>query len=420
MSKLWLVIRREYLYNIRRKSFLWGAFGTPLFIVAMWGAIILLTGNDSTTTSDLNQLGYVDNAGIIMTDTLPDSIFTFIRYADEEEAQAALTAEQIDAYYVIAADYMASGAVQRYANGDAPDGANFDLRLLLITNLSAGLETPFPAERLLNPSPDFRIQMQDTGREMASTGLVVLLMLPLFFAIMFSIAGQTTGSFLMNGLSQEKTNRIMEILVTTITPMQMLLGKVIGLGLLGLTQVTIWVVAVVGILTLGPQIESLAFLDGISVPPDLIFYGIIYFILGYFFNGSILAAIGVVAGSEQQSNQYAAIVNLTGYLIPIFLLTSFIQDSNGVIPVILSIVPITAPLSMIVRVGLGAVPAWQLVASIGLLTISTVIVAWASAKVFRWGLLMYGKKFSLRDLSGVILGNREMGVTKAESQEVTA
>ncbi|PJF20462.1 MAG: hypothetical protein CUN56_16055 [Phototrophicales bacterium] len=112
----------------------------------------------------------------------------------------------------------------------------------------------------------------------------------------------------------------------------------------------------------------------------------------------------MLASSEQQSNQYAALVNLPGYLIPLFLLTEFIRDSNSTLSTVLSLIPITAPVSMTIRVGLGAVPLWQIALGVLLLLLTIFVATWGSSKVFRWGLLLYGKKITPREIIQVIRG----------------
>jgi len=237
-----------------------------------------------------------------------------------------------------------------------------------------------------------------------------------FFAILFTIAVQTTSSFLVNGLVQEKTNRIMEILVTSISPMQLLLGKILGLGTLGFTQVGVWVIVAAGFYVFGPQIEFLSIFEGVALPVDLILVGVLYFIMGYFFVASILAGIGVIAGSEQQGNQYAVIITMSGYFVNLFVLTRFIEDPNGTVPTILSMIPFTAPMAMVIRVGFTAVPLPEIALSLAILFVSTLIVAWAAGKVFRWGLLLYGKKITPRDILSVIRGQPEPGVTATDLQ----
>jgi ABC-2 type transport system permease protein len=142
---------------------------------------------------------------------------------------------------------------------------------------------------------------------------------------------------------------------------------------------------------------------------------LIYFMLNYFLLASLMAGIGAVVGAEQESRQVGGIISLI-VVIPFFFFSSFISDPNGTAPLVLSLIPLTAPISVILRMSFGTIPAWQLALSLAILLISTIIVAWGSGRVFRWALLMYGKRPTPRELLRAIRGSSQMG-TVAASQE---
>ena len=154
---------------------------------------------------------------------------------------------------------------------------------------------------------------------------------------------------------------------------------------------------------IGPQVEALSFLEGVTLPFDLVLLGLLFFTLGYFMNGSILAAIGVISGSQQQSQQYARLSHCRAYLIPLFLSHLVYREPNGTV---------SSSLCHLCRLlrrfddldpgGFSAVPLWQIGLSAVFMFAATVFAIWASARIFRWGLLLYGKKISVRDLLTVI------------------
>ncbi|HRF94003.1 MAG TPA: ABC transporter permease, partial [Aggregatilineales bacterium] len=261
------------------------------------------------------------------------------------------------------------------------------------------------------------INILDTGRTINEGGIVFTFLAPFFFSLLFWISMQSTGNFLMNGLVEEKKNRIIEILVTTVTPTQLLTGKILGLGMLGLTQVGLWLGVALLAITFGPQIEFLEGLGNVQLPADLIIAGFLFFGMGYLFNASLLAGAGVLAGTEQQSAQYSALILMPGYLPPVFLIMEFISNTNGPTSTLLSMIPITAPLSMVMRIGFGAVPLEQIILSLAILAVSTFIASWASGKVFRWGLLLYGKKINIRELLGVVASRKVTYATSATLSE---
>ena len=215
----------------------------------------------------------------------------------------------------------------------------------------------------------------------------------------------------MGGIVEERSNRIMEILVTSITPTQLLMGKILGLGLLGLTQLVVWGGAGLILMNVGQQFP---FLNGISFPLDLMVVFVVFFLVSYFLLASLMAGIGAVVGSEQESRQFASLISLV-LVIPFFFLTTFINNPNSNLALALSFIPFTSPITILLRMGFGSVPFWQIAVSLLILLVTTLFVIWASARVFRWGLLLYGKRIGIRQLIRVIWSSPEMGVSHSGS-----
>jgi ABC-2 type transport system permease protein len=417
MSKTLKIAIREYSYNIRKPSFLFAAFGTPAMIIGIWILLFALSGN-TTERPALTRVGVVDMVNIINPDVEVDGVtFERIPYADEASARADLDAEVIEAYFVLPEGFKTTGALPIYAYRELPADFQGMIRRLVVGNIRAESQIEMPLNRILNPVNEMDIQILDSGRVVNDSGIVITFLAPFFFSVLFWISMQTTGNFLMNGLVEEKKNRIIEVLVTTTTPTQLLLGKILGLGALGLTQIALWLGVAFFALTFGPQIEFLSGLSNVQFPPELIIAGLLFFGLGYLFNAGLLAGVGVLAGNEQQSNQYSAIIMLPGYLPPIFLIGEFIENSNGSLATLLSMIPVTAPFSMLMRMGFGAVPVEQIILSLGILAISTVITSWAAGKIFRWGLLLYGKKIRIPELLRVATSRKVTYATSATLSE---
>jgi ABC-2 type transport system permease protein len=221
----------------------------------------------------------------------------------------------------------------------------------------------------------------------------------------------------MSGVVEEKANRVIEVLITSIAPIQLLLGKIIGLGALGLTQMLIWLL-VGGVLLVAGQ--NAASLQGVVLSAELVLISLVYFLLTYFLFAGLMAGIGASAGSEQESRQYASIFALL-IIVPIFFIGTLITDSENPVITVLTLIPFTAPLTVILRLSLDSVPAWQLVASLSILLVSTILVVWGMARVFRWSLLLYGKRPTPRQLWNVIRGSTPTRIgTVATSTEQTA
>ncbi len=413
MKKMWIVARREYLFNVRRRSFLFAVFGVPLFTFVVWAIVFLAISATDEDLKDIGSVGYVDQAGIITNPVIPadqvDLVVPYIAYDSENAARQALDAKNIGAYFVLPENYMQTGAVKIYNSGAVPSALEDSIDALLLANLALRLESNVPLERIQTPVT-LTIYAADSGRTLTEANIPALIFMPLIFAFVFMMSSNVTSGFLMNGVVEEKTNRVMEMLITSVTPMQLLLGKIIGLGLLGLTQLLVWGVAGFVLIRVG---QAAPFLAGISFPTDLAVVFVIYFILSYFLLASLMAGLGAIAGSAEESRQYSSIISLV-WVIPFFLITTLIEDPNSPLAVALTLIPFTAPMTVLLRMGFTSVPTVQLVASIGILFVTAIIVVWASARVFRWALLLYGKRPSPRELWRVIRNSPDSATVTAQ------
>ncbi len=412
MNKIWLVARREYWFNLRRRSFLFAVFGVPLFTFIIWFLIFAVVTNSENDLSKVGKVGYVDQAGVLVNPIFPtDTPDLYIAYPDAAAARQALDDKTVGAYFTLPSDYMQTGSVEIYSYNSIPSALEDNLNAFLLGNLSRDVQGA-PVQRIEEPV-NLSIHVNDSGRDITEANFPALFFIPLIFAFVFLMSSQTTSGFLMNGIVEEKTNRIMEILITSVTPMQMLLGKIIGLGTLGLTQLVVWGVAGGLLLKFG---QAAPLLNGLSFPTDLAIAFIIYFILSYFLLASLMAGLGAVAGSEQESRQYSGIISLL-FVIPFFFISTFIDDPNGNLPIALTLIPFTAPMTALLRLGLTAVPAWQIIASLLILLVTSALVVWGSARVFRWGLLLYGKRVTPRELWRVVRSSPSTATVVAHADE---
>ena len=423
MHRIGLIARYEFLSNIRKRSFLVASIGMPIFTVIIFVIIALVAVDSETNVDRFAKVGMVDQSGVIANLAILDGTLAdgerpieFIAFADANSARAALDASDIGAYFVLEADYYTTGRVVLVSSSGSPEALTDRLNLLLIRNLSTGID-PMLLERILDPTTR-NVRDLSTGRLLPPEGIIFLVLTPIIFAAIFMIAGTTTSGYLMSGVVEEKTNRIMEILITAVTPMQLLAGKILGLGLLGLFQLVIW--AVLGVVG-GVLSQSLSsdVLSGFYIAPDLLALMIIYFLLGYFTLATVMAGIGAVVGSEQESRQFSGIVTLL-FVVPFIAFVTFIIDPNGVVPTVLSIIPLTSPTSMIMRASFTIVPPEQLLLSLALLVAFNLLVLWVSARIFRLTLLLVGNPLSARQLLGLFRPRPVHSVLTAPTGEGSA
>jgi ABC-2 type transport system permease protein len=409
MNKALMIARREFVHNLTRGGFLFAAFGVPLIVVILLFVVFAVISDTQDNTERIGAVGFVDQSGVLMDAvSVPQD---FAAYQTVEAARAALDSDAIGAYFVVPADYLEAGEVQIVSDGSVPQALRDQFDAFLIANLGRDLQ-PAQIDRLIEPINNTILTL-DNGRRLESEAVVGLFFAPFIFVFVFLIGSQTTSSYLMSSIVEEKSSRIMEILVTTVTPIQLLFGKILGLGALGLVQLAVWVAGGLIALNLGQGIPALR---GVTIPPDLIGVGLVYFMLGYFLLSSIFAGVGAVTNTEQESRQIAGIFSLL-FSIPFFFIVQLITDPDGPLMTFLTLFPFTAPITVMMRLGFGSVPTEQLILSIVILLLTTLVVVWASARVFRWALLLYGKRPNLMQILSAIRRAPTMATTASAPVE---
>ena len=408
MRNIWLVAQHEFLTNIRKRSFLFAVFGVPILMAVIFAVVVFVQIAAEETGLVAESIGYVDQANVISADSEG-----FLEFDDIDLAIAALDGDAIDTFFVTTPLYLQTGEVRLYSYGQISEDTRDDIEVFIVENLTNTIETDVPPERLIDPV-NVDIFMESSQRELTFEGIIGLFITPVIFAMVLLMALQLSSTFLMAGVVEEKSNHIMEILITSITPYQLLAGKLLGLGALGLIQILIWiVVGLVGV-SLGGNIE---FFSGIALPLDFILIVIVYFLLTYFLYSSLLAGIGAVMGSEQESRTIAGAVSLL-IAIPFFFFSVLILNPESPIFTVLMYFPFTAGMTYMMKFPFVQISIWEVLVSLSILAVSTVIVTWAAARVFRWALLLYGKKPNLFTIFRVITGNQEIGVRPTTSAEM--
>ncbi len=417
LRKIWLIAKREYLFNFRRRSFLFTAFGLPLIFAA---GTILITGIFAQTlqdTSAFKAVGIVDNAGIFADPAvtaatkLPDK---FRLIGSEDEAKTDLKNRTIDAYYVIPVDFVATGRVDAVnrPNLTLTDGVNNLLDAAIKQALGTRLRDPNIAARLQNPFENLKIYRIGNPQPLDETALYSVIVIPTMFGVLIFMSIMLTSQFLMSGMAEEKENRMMELFVTSARPSEMLCGKLLGLGALGITQLLVW--AVIGLAFAALRGTDLTqTLASLQITTDMLILTVAYFVLGYLLFGAVMSGVGAIVSAEQEGRQFASILSLFGVL-PFFGITFFFENPDGTIPRILSLFPFTSPIAMILRVSWASVPPSEIVLSIVILIVSVLAIVWLSARIFRLGMLSYGKRLSVRDILGAFREGRQSITTASQ------
>jgi ABC-2 type transport system permease protein len=416
MGHTFQVFSYELLRSVRRRRYLFTTFGIPLIALALLVGYQFISSrtasnpdeNDAAQDlveqldfSNVGRAGYVDQSGRFNDPGELASILT--RYPDEAAAQAALNAGEIGLYYVIAADYLETGDVTtvqpRLNLGELENGP---VQRLVLNGLSQGVD-PQIFERLVEPSHIQVTNLTLVGGEdrVQDEGGSFLLVYVFAIVLMFSLF--TTSGYLMQSVIEEKETRLIEILISTVRPGQLLAGKILAMGLVGLIQLVAWL----GALLLAVQIASggaagqiagvLATIANLQIPPNVLPALVFYFILAYFLFAGLFAIVGALSNSMREGPQYAVIFTLPAAL-PLYFISLIADSPEGPIPTALSIFPLTAPITMAARLVIAQVPFWQVLVSLLLLGLTAAVVMWLAGRVFRVQVLLAGQMPKLKDL----------------------
>jgi ABC-2 type transport system permease protein len=406
VKQILLVAVQELLVNIRRPGFI-----IMTLLIPALGLIGLLIGSlfggdvgtffQSQFAPKQKAIGYVDQSGLL-TENLGQYSSQFMRYPDEASARAAMVDGTISSYFVLPPDYLRSGTVVVYGTGGgfstfaAADSG--EIQDFLIAHLLAGKVDTTIEQRVINPMNIQAVTLNEKGQVSTESPFSWIgdFVVPYLFSILFVITLFTTSGFLLQGVSEEKEGRIIEILLSSISATQLLAGKILGLGAVGLIQVMVWFGAGAGLLAAATVLFTLAGVITLSL--STIVLGLVYFVLGYLLFATLMAVAGSMGTTQRESQQIAGIFSFAA-AIPWMAISVIFTNPNAPLAVILSYIPLTSPVMMLIRLGFGQVPGNQIVISLGLLLAGIALSLWAGAKVFRVGLLMYGKRPSLKDLA---------------------
>jgi ABC-2 type transport system permease protein len=409
---------REYLSTVRRKAFLFTALGTPAyFALVMFMSIGPSASERTAALKEFTSLGVVDSSGLfvhapreISTDLAQEAIKlggavptqivrTEVRhFTGLATAEAALRAGEVSQVLVIPADYLERGSLRRYArsfnlftSADRRPIATWLVQGLvggqLDSNRVARVARPTIGMDLYALNKQGTFELKDDKRE------VVDFLLPFAFAMLLGLSITLGGQYLLQGVSEEKESRILESLLCNVSPTELLAGKLIGLGSAGLTLVGIWLGFAI------PLLGSGLLVSGISVPAGVLLAAFLYFLLGYLFYGSIMTGIGSMASSMREAQQFSVWLSFLNFA-PFLAMTIILGRPDGPVAVGMSLFPPTAPVAMMLRLMApsGSVPLWQVALSLLLLVGAAWLALTASARVFRIGLLMYGKSPTLSEI----------------------
>ena len=391
------VARQEFVTFLRRRSFLFTTLAVPLFgllVTLITGGVGVTAARGLAAALELQEVvepgtdrryGYVDPAGFVLR-APPDEASYYQAYPTESDARAALDADEVDVVFLIPQSYPTDRTVRRIGESlEVRGGDRHRLNQLLRANLwpEAGAD-----ELRAIAEPGQRVQLAvDPPRYRIEEGGAAALVFPILVGVLLYSAIFTVSSYLLQSVTTEKENRVLEILLTSVRPFELLLGKVIGLGALGLFQLVIWA----GVGAAMFQAGSLAVLGvaGVAVGLPAVAMGFAYFALGYFFYASVMASIGALAPSLKESGPLTLVVLMPAWT-PFLLVRPILSDPQGILARTLTLLPPTAPLVGLIRVSTSSLGLAEAIISLALLAIASVLVLAGAARLFRASILLTG------------------------------
>ena len=424
MSKLILIIKREFIAKVRNKSFIVMTFLSPLLFVG----IGVFVGYLSTMKADLKTIAIHDESGRFVKEFKSDKEFKYVDLTnvDLKILKDSIVSESYEGLLIIPKaenNTQLQKGIQYVSNASPSVSFIEDLEEVIAKKITAenfqkaGLDTL----AIKNAKADVAINLEKASGEEALKGLnEIKIIIGGAFGYLIMMFIILYGNMVMRSVIEEKTSRIIEVIISSVKPFQLMMGKIIGTSLAGILQFLIW--AILGLSAMfilsnmlgvnmgssaGAQVQAMQTsgsemqmyikeIWNLPIATILISF-IIYFIGGYFLYSSFYASIGAAVDNETDSQQF-----LLPIIMPLILgvyigFFTVMNDPHGTVATVFSMIPLTSPIVMMMRIPFG-VPTWQIIVSMLILFGSFLCVVWFAAKIYRVGILMYGKKPTWREL----------------------
>ncbi|MEO5997171.1 MAG: ABC transporter permease [Chitinophagaceae bacterium] len=431
MNKIWLVLQREYLTRVRKKSFLITTLLVPVIIVGFYAAII---GISISGSSEMQEVAIIDEAnlfnGRIETKENDQIIYTFIHNETEPLYKTKYKGKGYSSFlYIPQMDVLHPAGIILHS----PSAISLNTKSKIERKINKAIETKRLEEARIDPekykaiSSDISIDNTVDSAKGGSKKSVAGVAFAVSFAagILIYMILLIYGTMVMRGVMEEKMNRIAEVIVSSVKPFQLMMGKIIGIGGVGLTQFAIWIILMAILQLIVPLIFPSMFghlqdqaIGSTTIPSTgstsvlvtitegiralnilkIVLCFIFYFIGGYLMYASLFAAVGSVVSEDQQEAQQLVFPIMMPIILGFVIMTKAASDPDSNLAVFGSLFPLTSPIVMMGRITYD-VPWWQLTLSMFLLILSFLLFTWLTAKIYRTGILMYGKKVTWREMT---------------------
>lgn len=395
MKKIIDVARYEYIHHVAKRRFWIALLCVPIGFLIIMGLSMLF----SYLSFDNDPVGYVDRANLInQPQEVPDKVgfmeifIQLIPYTDEETARTDTENGTLQGFVVIPQGYQSTYSLTYYSNKQPGSDVTSAINTLLRQNLL--LQEQFPHLDRIKAGSQISLQSLDGSQSSDGTDWHQIIV-PAIIGILYFSMVMSCGGYLLQSLVEEKQNRTMEIMITSMTPNQLMIGKIIGNLGVGFTQILVWVVILlIGVLVFRNQIP---FLDDLNLSPDYLAISLSLLVLSFIVAAGLLAIIGATMSTMEEAQSINSLL-IIPTMLPFYFFQTFFTNPNGTIPRILSFFPLSAPFSLSLRMAFTSIPAWEIAMVYIVLIVSVILVFWLSGKAFHRGLLEFNKKLKLRDL----------------------
>lgn len=429
MNKIGLIIEREYMTRVKRKSFLLTTLLVPIIIIAFYAVIIAvsISGESNSQRIAILDPGNLFD-GKIEIGKNDKSSYTFIHDESEQSFKGKYKDEGYSLFLYIPPSYNKdSGQVKLHSQSAVSifTKADIEKKINAAVERKRLLAANIDPEIYKNIKADIDVENTiDSGKGEQKGVAGVAYAISFIAGILIYMILLIYGTMVMRGVMEEKTNRIAEVIVSSAKPFQLMLGKIIGIGAVGLTQFAIWIVLMIVLQLVVPLIfpdlfqhisnpaimsnpaaqqvnygKMATILQGLHSLPitTIVLCFIFYFFGGYLLYAALFAAIGSVVSEDQNEAQQLVFPVMMPLILGFVIMTKAINDPDSGLAVFGSLFPLTSPIVMMGRITFG-VPAWQLILSMVLLVLGFLFFTWLTAKIYRTGILLYGKKITWKEM----------------------
>ena len=423
MDKIWIILKSEFMRRVRSKGFILTTLLGPAAMIGFMVVIGFVTVK--AMTGDTRTIAVIDDTGVLLERLLEEENGQHMLVAAEapvDSVRQAVLRGDFDGYLELPTDLLSGEGRPTYY---ALDGGGFNLENWLENRIEHALEEHRMSEKNVDPEvleilkthvSLNNVKLTETGEEAGNTEFYSILGFIMGFLIY--IAMLIYGSVVMYGVIEEKTTRVVEVIVSSVRPFHLLMGKVLGIGAMGLVQMVSWAALMVaGMAFAGPivslfldpaalnlpdaasQQEVLAAAD-ITLPSlsiDVFVWFVLFFLAGYLLYAGLFAAVGAMV-EQQQDTQGLVLPVMMPIILSIVFIQPVLESPHSPLAVVLSLIPLTSPIPMVVRLAVTEIPFWEVLLSFTLLLGGFIGTIWISSRIYRVGILMYGKKASFKDL----------------------